>query len=158
MPSYKFKLQRVLEYRERREELLQQELAALMMALLKEQDELNRLISSYRKNENELKVKREKKIDLKEIDIYRKFLERMKEKIISQRNRVVHLSNLVSNKREELIEASKEKKVLERLKEKDFGKYLLNLDRKERAFLDELALGKFVREKGGESAGTGRAI
>lgn len=158
MASYSFKLQKVLEYRERKEELLQQELAALMIALSQAEEELNRLISSFRRNEIELKIKREKRIDVNEADIFRKFLDRMKDKILGQRSRVVHLANLVNAKRNELIEASKEKRVLERLKEKDYDEFLKTLDRKERAFLDELALGGFTREKGGESSGVGRSL
>ena len=75
-----------------------------------------------------------------EMQLYADFFRKKESDIKAQRNIVTILDEQLGEKRELLLDAAKEKKVLEGLKEKKFMAHNKTIAEKERAFLDEVAL------------------
>ena len=70
----------------------------------------------------------------------------MSKNIERQEERVRTAEKLVRQKREDLVEATKRKKVLEKVKEKALEAYNQTLGRKEQNFLDEMGICGFNRK------------
>lgn len=81
-------------------------------------------------------------ISVEELQMYADFFQRKTGEIKKQRNEVNSLGERVAEKREDLLEAAKEKKVLETLKGKKLASRQKELAGREQAFLDEIALRK----------------
>ncbi len=144
---YKFNLQVLLDYRTRIEEGLQIELSHLRREL----DNVKQLLLSYQREksyyEDELVKKEEKEIDLEEGLLYRDYLRGMRIRIAEQRELVAKAKIDFEKKQKELLEATKKRKVLEKVKEKDRKRFMVALERKERIMIDEMGIIKYQRVK-----------
>ena len=142
---YKFPLEPVLNHRSFIVENLQKELAILEKILSGEK----RKLRSYKKAKyeflSELQKKEEEGVTISEIVLYSSFVERLSMDIIEQRERIVEAVRKVDLKRDDLIEAMKKMKMLEKLKEKERKAYRQEVMKKEQRFLDEVATNRFAR-------------
>jgi len=142
---YKFNLQVLLDYRTRIEEGLQIELSHFRREL----DNVKQLFLSYQREksyyEDELVKKEEKEIDIEEGLLYRDYLRGMRIRIGEQRELVVKAKNDFDKKHQELLEASKKRKVLEKVKEKNWKKFMAAQERKERIMIDEMGIRRYQR-------------
>jgi flagellar FliJ protein len=144
---YRFNLQVLLDYRKRIEEGLQIELSQIRRDLEKEKQ---LLISSQRKKlhyEEELVKKEEKDINVNEALLYRDYLKGMRIRIKEQRDLVAKVKMDLDKKREELLDATKKKKVLEKVKEGDWKRFMEGLQKRERLLIDEVGIRKYQRSK-----------
>jgi flagellar FliJ protein len=142
---YRFNLQVLLDYRKRIEEGLQIELSQIRRDLEKEKQ---LLISSQRKKlhyEEELVKKEEKDINVNEALLYRDYLKGMRIRIKEQRDLVAKVKMDLDKKREELLDATK--KVLEKVKEGDWKRFMEGLQKRERLLIDEVGIRKYQRSK-----------
>ncbi len=144
---YKFNLQVLLDYRTRIEEGLQIELSQFRREL----DSAKQLFFSYQIKksyyEDELVKKEEKEIDLEEGLLYRDYLRGMSIRIGEQRELVAKAKIAFEKKQKELLEAAKKRKVLEKVKEKDWKRFMAALERKERIMIDEMGIRRYQRAK-----------
>ena len=142
---YKFLLEPVLNHRSFIVENLQKELAILEKILSGEK----RNLRSYKKAKyeflSELQKKEEEGVTISEIVLYSSFVERLSMDIIEQRERIVEAVRKVDLKRDDLIEAMKKMKMLDKLKEKERKAYRQEVMKKEQRFLDEVATNRFTR-------------
>ena len=142
---YKFSLESVLNHRSFTVENLQKELAILEKILSGEK----RKLRSYKKAKyeflSELQKKEEEGVTISEIVLYSSFVERLSMDIIEQRERIVEAVRKVDLKRDDLIEAMKKMKMLDKLKEKERKAYRQEVMKKEQRFLDEVATNRFTR-------------
>ena len=142
---YRFNLQVLLDYRKRIEEGLQIELSQIRRDLEKEKQ---LLISSQRKKlhyEEELVKKEEKDINVNEALLYRDYLKGMRIRIKEQRDLVAKVKIDLDKKREELLDATKKKKGLEKVKERDWKRFMDGLQKRERILIDEVGIRKYQR-------------
>lgn len=144
---YKFKLQTLLKYREKLEEDKKNELAVAIQTHLKEVSRLEQIQNELSEVKeciyNKLYPKENIKIDLLEIERlkgYYSYLEQQKKK---QNQRIIETEEVVEDKRKILITASKEKRMIETLKEKDFEEYQYKMLLIEQTKIDELVSFKF---------------
>lgn len=136
---FKFRLSTILRFKEYNEKLCQEELGRcvqkLRLARLKEK-EIQFLIEQLEKNLSEMQVgilNIEKIVNIKEYLLYQRELLVLQKKTVEARMAELKAAQ------EKLVEAMKERKVLEKLKTKQYERYLYEEDRKEQAFLDDLA-------------------
>jgi flagellar FliJ protein len=108
--------------------------------LRREEERIDRLGSEFMDRQLE-------GISAVELRLYSDFFRKKESDIKAQRQVVTALDVTVTEKREILVDASRDKKVLEELKKKKIKAFKQDMDEKERAFLDELAL-----RNGGKSA------
>ncbi len=138
--AYRFKLQVLLEYRRRVEEGLQIELSRILANL---ENAKQVLFSCQREKayyEEELARKESKEITLHESIMYRDYLRGIRNKIKLQRERITAIRGELDKKQAELLTATKQRKVMEKLKEKQGKKFLEEVQRKEGMFIDEVAI------------------
>jgi len=135
-----FPLDQVLRYRHEVERARKLEFAAAKMELETAEEWLRRDEEQVRETNVEFLTLQEKGMAAEEIWLYSAFFSRKREEIISRREDIVRFTHNVQQKMEHLLEAMKEKKALEQLKEKKMKMHNKLLADKERAFLDDIAL------------------
>ncbi|MBT9175402.1 MAG: hypothetical protein DDT22_01077 [candidate division WS2 bacterium] len=145
MPQFNFRLQKVLDIRKYKEEVKKQELAALLLEYQKEQEFLNYLKFNQDKYQKELREKQVGCLDIFELIFYYTYLFKLCEDIERQINILCKLQEQIDLKREEVIQVQKERKIVEKLKDKKWADFKKELDLVEQKFLDEIGINKFVR-------------
>ena len=147
MKKFKFKLETVLNVKEKKEEQLKHELLKLQALriqeeqLLAEAKEKRAYISMEKSNENK------KGTDIQSLIHFEQYLGVLLRKIDDTKKNIKVLEKKADIKREEVVEASREKKVFEKLKEKQFGEFLKVVNENEQKVLDEMAVSKFNRKE-----------
>jgi len=141
-----FEMQQVLNYRTELEKLRKMDFAAAKQDLDLASDLLEK-----EKNEAELIgeefSERQQQIDsIFEMQLYADFFARKREEVKEQQRRVEALDRVLEDRREDLIQATKEKKVMEQLKEKQKEAFRREIAHKEGLLLDEIATQKKGRE------------
>lgn len=147
MPKDGFRLQQVLNYRREVEKARKQELAVVRSEF---ENATRRLRSEEEKAERlacELKEKETAGILALEFQLYAEFSRKQSSEIRTQREVVSTLNEEVEEKREILLSAAKDKKVLESFKDKTNAAHRLDVAAKERNFLDEIAIQGNSRSK-----------
>ena len=142
MAGNTFELEQVLVYRSEMEKLRKQEFAAALQALERANQELKReedlvglLTKEFQRCQNEIGC-------VDDIRMYADFFTRKREEIKQQKERIEQLDQIVKEKRSNLMEASKDKKMLESLKGKKAEEFRQDMAIKERNFLDEISIQK----------------
>ena len=138
--KYEFKLQKLLDLREEKEEESKRLFRESMKALNKEKEKLNIIkedIKKYSgiKTEEDLIYQKIKRNYLKALEIGKK----EGEKQVKIKEKELYF------RREDLIGKQKERKIVEKLKEKDKEKFFKELDRIESINNDEFALYGYIR-------------
>jgi flagellar FliJ protein len=140
---YKFNLEPVLNQRKSVEESLQKELVVLKKLLADEK----KTLAVFKKAENEaskkLQQKKKKSVTVFDILLYVRFIEKLSMDIEKQEERISDVKTICDEKREDLVEAMKNRKAIEKLKEKSFKKYQQEVANKEQVFLNEVAINLF---------------
>jgi flagellar protein FliJ len=142
-----FSLQTVLDYRKRLEDIAQQRLseAKIIQQTIKNKlsDEMNALASSIRESE---------KLQIEGIGITD--LIRYEEKITAQKlniqaieKNLAEKSELVLEEQQNIVHRSKDRQIMERLKETQNKAWIEYLNKKEAAMLDEIATTRHGSEK-----------
>lgn len=150
MKQYKFKLDSILSFRERMEDQLKGELSDIGERLAEEEKRLADL-NDYCRMEGERMLEREEITPL-ELSLYNGYLKGIRHRIEDGEKLVEEWRARVEKKREELVEAAKEKKILEVMKGKDQKQYQVALGKIEQRMLDEHSVNAFSRDdalKGG---------
>jgi flagellar FliJ protein len=146
-----FRLQPVLSYRERREETVETELAHLRHACRQEEDGLARI----QEHENEVmdgmsRLQRESAlVDAAGMEQRLSYLSLLGDRADVQTDRVEDARRQVEGKRQELVVASQEKRVLEKLKERNDQEALTGARRADNRTNDEISIVQFhLRRQG----------
>ena len=142
---YRFNLQVLLDYRKRIEEGFQIELSLIQRDL---ENARQALLSSQQEKthyEEELAERESREVNLHESILYRDYLRGIRKKIEEQRDRVATIKIKFDKKQEELLTATKNRKVLEKVKEKHANEFIQELEKKERAFVDEVGIRRYQR-------------
>lgn len=135
-----FPLDQVLRYRNEVERVRKLELAAAKIELETAEEWLKQDEEQVRQTDAEFLERQEKGISAEEMWLYSAFFSRKREEIIGRREDVARFAGNVQQKMEHLLEAMKDKKALEQLKEKKIKMHNKLLTDKEQAFLDDVAL------------------
>jgi flagellar export protein FliJ len=153
MKRFKFSLQVVLEARTVKEEGLKRELGVLRA---KEAEEKNKLAKVIRDRQELLvwhldqrkAAKLEQAIEAA-VETRLVAFEISKEQLLVS---IYQLEQACLAKMNEVVEASKERKAVEKLQERHHKEYLLEVSKEEQAFLDELANHQFMHGTQGMTA------
>lgn len=135
MANYKFSMEKVLDWRSDTEEEKKKNLVHVQQNKQQQETILQRLI-----REN-IKIKNDS-LTTTRIDVLRRqnlYKDMIDEKIIHQKNVVTKAEKEVETARIELMEAHKDRKVMEKLKEKEYTFTLEQEKHEEQKQLDEMA-------------------
>jgi len=141
-----FKLEKVLHFRRETEKLRKMEFAAAKCEYEVAEDRLRREEESMDQVTLEFMDRQIEGINALELQLYSDYLVKKREEVLRQRQQVITLDRKMLEKKEDLIEAATDKKIMEELKNKKVRAHDKAVAEKEQAFLDEIALqGKGLR-------------
>ena len=139
---FRFKLQRVLDVRRQVRERVEAELASIRKRLAQAKDALEALADRRRAS---VETFRERKtFTVEELKLFNYYVDGLAFRILDGKKAVSAIETELENKILELLETRQDEQVMARLREKDLGRYRKEIARKETAFLDEVALRRFV--------------
>lgn len=144
---YRFSLETVLTHRKHMEDALQKEFAKCKKELLLEEEKLARREKVIMQNLEALQEKQKAGVMVSDIILYDRYIKQIS--IDRDRNihRIIELKNQLRQKMSALVEAMKDRKILDRLKEKELETYRRELDRKEQILMSEIAVSGFNLRK-----------
>lgn len=146
MPKYQFRLQKVMEAKKSAEDRKKQDLASARRVLDREKQLLLHLHSQGEQCRREVLARLSGRLDVAEEVLYRARYSRLMGEIVSQAETVEHSEQHVCHEREELVRYSKERRILERLKEKGLLDYMRAWLRREQKETDEVGRRTFLRK------------
>lgn len=135
-----FNLQQILDLRREMERQRHREFTAAREALQAAEDRLSREKERSDRILRELFQRQGGGIEASEFSLYATFSQNQRQVVTEQMETVRQLGQELDARRRQLLEASREKKVLEKLRERRLDDLKRELARKERKLLDELSL------------------
>ncbi len=144
MKKFQFRLESLRRLRAAREEERKRTFAAAVKFYRKELERLEELKDRERKAREELAERLASGSVREEILGLRDFLEGMAVSIKSQEDRVEEARVRMEEERRLLVEATRERKVVDKLHERALMRYRYEVSREEQGFLDEVAGVRFV--------------
>ncbi len=144
---FQFRLETILRLRDSEEGQLRDQLAILNAAVTQSEAEIVRLEGV---REDHLEVidghRSAPSPDLEKIRQDGLYLERLNADIKSTNRLLEEQRSVADAKRVELVSKRRERRILEKLREKHRTRYLKELDRKEATLVDELSLTRYSRK------------
>jgi flagellar FliJ protein len=143
MAKFIFKLQSFLGVKEKIEEQKKNEYGKALNILEEEKNKKQELLNRQVSTISHLKQKINEGIKPSEIKQYNNFISYIENEITRQEEVIIKAQKLVDRKREELVNAMKDKKILEILKENEYIEYIKEEKKAEQKFIDELVSFKY---------------
>ena len=143
---YKFSLEPVLKYRKLLEEDLQRDFAVLKRKLFDERERLSNFKQVRDRFSGELQEKQVNSISVSDIVLYTDYLQQVTKEIEKQSEKILEAEKNVAQKREELVGAMKNRKMIDRLREKGLKAHVQELAKKEQDLMNEAAVNIFNRK------------
>jgi flagellar FliJ protein len=148
MRRFRFQLQTLLELREVKEKEIQNELSRLIniqnRERIKQQDYRRRIVDESAKFNQKM---REGKYSYSEAVMFERFVDFANRVIVNAQAKIDSMEPEIQRVRERLIEATKERRVIERLKEKRWNEYLYELNREIQKEQDDLNQRMYLMRK-----------
>jgi flagellar FliJ protein len=142
MKKFKFRLQKVLQFRESIKEEKLRELQKASLALVEAQNHLEFLEQEFIKGQ----ISENETLLVSEVYIRSSYCERLKREVESQRIEIQKRQEQVELARNEYFEATKECEALLKVKENKHQDYLSYVAKEEEKFLDELVTQRVARQ------------
>ncbi|HDD43365.1 MAG TPA: flagellar export protein FliJ [Candidatus Desulfofervidus auxilii] len=144
----KFKLEQVLTFHQKQEERLSKELADIKLKLENQRAHLQSLNDERINLLNSIRDHQEKSEGLWDVIACFHYLSVLDKKIEKAKEGINILKIQYEVKQKQLIETAKERKILEKLKERWWRQEQKVLLKKEQVLLDEFAINGYVRREG----------
>ena len=138
MAKFKYRFQTLLNVKENMEKNVKNELGIAVQELEKQKEILRKLQYEIESQENEYRYEGERKTVILKLRQRLEYIKLIHERKEQQQQRVKEAKRNVDKIRERLIEAMKEKKVLENLKEKEWIVFKKEQEKLEQLLVDEL--------------------
>ena len=150
MKRFQFKLESVLKHRIRLEDLEKKELADVFRELHEAHGVLKSLNEDFSRTQKSIEREESiKNLNIEKIVMYESYMLYCKRMTERQIIHIEQIDKRVEKKRQEFIKASKARRVIDRLKEKQYYAYMKEMDDKNQKFIDEMAIVKFIRQHSG---------
>jgi flagellar FliJ protein len=148
MAAFKFRLSSVLRFRERKRDEQRLELRALEQAKQHIVSEIDRLEQSLVRQRTEMDKQRGKFVAVAEMRLAADFAQKVTDRIRERRGVLAIVEQKAAAKREELLEANRDVKSLEQLRERRRERHRIEEAREEQKLTDEVGQRKGVAEMG----------
>jgi flagellar FliJ protein len=145
--TFRFSLEKVLQFKTQRENEQSARLAQLQRELLNQRHRLAELLKEQQQVLAQWEQIQRGTLSPKIIALYQRHLEYLRRCSYDQRELIAFLDRELEEERRLLLRMSKERRVLERLKERQLEEYRSELMSKEQGFLDEVGNNLYVRNK-----------
>ncbi|MBU1078165.1 MAG: flagellar export protein FliJ [Spirochaetes bacterium] len=148
MKRFQFRLQKLLEIREHKERLVKNELAKAERKKYIQVEKKDRMHAELDESRNKMKEEeKERLLSVERMKLYQRYFKRlgsgmkMQDKLIMIADEEIGLIN------EKLVEARKQRRILEKLKENKLKEYNYELQKEEQDFFDEVGNTNYIKEK-----------
>lgn len=146
MKRFQFKLQTLLDIRIAREKEIQNELSRLIniqnLERIKQEDYRRRIATEHEKFNQKIK---DGEYSYSVALMFERFVDFANKVIVNAQKRIESMEPEIQSVREKLLEASKERKVIEKLKEKRWEEYLYELNRETQKENDDINQKMYVQ-------------
>lgn len=139
MAKFKFKLQSFLGVKQKIEDQKKNEYGKALNVLKQEEQKKIELLNQHSNTLNEMRNKISKGIKPTQLQQYNNFIAYTLEQIQLQETVIQKAKAMAENKRQELVDAMKSRKMLETLKDHEYEDYLKEEKKAEQKILDEIA-------------------
>lgn len=143
MEEYSFSMEKVLDYRVDVEKQKAEEFAKLKFEITEIETEITKLNIEL-KSINEKICSVQNVNELLQLQLYRELLE---ENVKMQKLLLIEKRKSLEEKRSELKQAQIDRKIMDKLKEKDYSQFIYKRNLKEQKELDDISVMKFKRTK-----------
>lgn len=150
MKKFHFHLETVLTYRAHLEEKEKQLLTSMQLFYEHEQRRLTELEAQQARVEAERTAREGAPFTKAEIELYRAYSKRLAASIRSKRSQLETLQGQVDKQKQAVVQAYKNRRILERLKAKQWDAYRLDAGKEEQKFVDELQIVKHSHRRSPE--------
>ncbi|MBC6678308.1 flagellar export protein FliJ [Zhenpiania hominis] len=140
MKKFSFSLNKVLDYKTQIEDSLRSEHAEAVKAVNEKEEKIQSMEDSYYRKIQELNDTKKNKCSIKELCIYEDYLSYSSQQIRREKDRLVTLQKKEQEKREEVIEAKKERRSIDLLKDKKKKEYDALAQKEEERFIEEFVV------------------
>ena len=147
MKRFRFRFQRVLELKESVEESRKIALGEAVEVLNREQLQLDRLQQTRQLYLEASRGAPAARLDSPLLGLNASYLQRLQREIEEQKGHIGQVEAIVAERRERLLEATKERRVYEILKEKALEAHRKEQQRQERIQLDEVGEQLYARRR-----------
>ena len=147
MAKFVYRMQSILNIKEKMESQARNEFARARQHLSEEEEKLKSLTDRKAFYEQQGRELQESSLNVRDIIDNRNAIERMKEYIAVQKKAVVTATAQLEDARQKLQDAMQEKKTQERLKEKAFEAFVKEENAKESKEIDELVSYTYGQKK-----------
>jgi flagellar FliJ protein len=141
--GFSFPLQALLNWKQSLEEYSQMRLAEMITRLRAQEQEIEKLTLKRVSYEQKLKEKSQQGIGVEEYRLYKQFAEDSRRDLLSKEERKRGTLREIDKEREKLVTLTKEKKILEKLKEKQFKNFMYQAEKAEQKQNDEMTTMKY---------------
>lgn len=140
---FKYRLEPILTLKEKLEDSKKRELGLAYQSYEQVNAEKEELVKAKEQAYEEVKNQSHEKIDVQQLKQFRYYMHYMNQAIDLKTKEVERAANILEAKREALIAAVKERKILENLKDIHLEEYREEEKRKENSVLDEIVTYKY---------------
>lgn len=144
---FKYKLEPILNLKEKMEDNKKRELGLANQLYESAKTEKAKLVEARNKAYEEAKIQNSNRVNIEHLKQLNQYLNYMKQEIHHKEQEIIKSAIKVDEKRSELIEAVKERKILENLKEIKLEEYKEEETRKENNIIDEIVTYKYGLSK-----------
>jgi len=137
-----FKLQKVLEYRERKFELEKKKLTEFQNKLKEANYGIEKVLFDINKNMIDMKDAK----NFRFIKMYELYIEKLEKELEELKDLKKRLESDIEKQKKSVINAMNDVKVMEKLKDKHIKNYLMYLNKEEMKMIDELVVTRFNNE------------
>lgn len=145
MAGFKFRFQSILQHRQRIEDECQRDLARLMRSRMIFQDQLQKMQDTIRESKQQMAGSLVGKVDLSQVSGFASYSHQVTNRGRELVTRLTQVEHQINEARQCLLNASRQRKALDRLREKHHNQWQREQDRREAAALDELATQRYAR-------------
>ena len=138
MAKFKFSLASILNIKEKMEDLKKNEFGKALMALEAEKARLQALIDARIYCIESFRTSLARGVNPLDIKQHNQYLDNLKKRILAQQLAVNIAEKYAEEKRKELVEAMRERKALDKLKENAFEEFLIEEKQEEQKSIDEI--------------------
>ena len=137
--DYKYKMEKVLDYRSTVEKHKVEDYARINQKLDQEKEHLNNLEEEFDQKKKEITT------DVNSMKMSFLYKEKLKTELTHQKKKVDEIIHKANDARDVLIEARKDRKIMEILKEKDKEKFHHEMLIREQKELDDFTIMRFAK-------------
>lgn len=136
---FKFRLASIKKLKEYLEKRCKDEFARCLTNLHLAQEKQRRIELGIQLIEEEISTLQQGVLDLPQLIVSQNYLRFLQEELVRQKAIVAEKKEELERARSKLMEAMKNRKIMDKLEEKQYEQYIYEQDKKEQALLDDLA-------------------